>query len=67
MEKLDEQGRIHEIVDPNERFQEIAKAYARQPEGTLVVSPDNQSRTKINQVSIEKCKPEVKWNTGKKD
>jgi conjugative relaxase-like TrwC/TraI family protein len=50
MEKLDEQGRIREIVDPNERFQEIAKAYARQPEGTLVVSPDNQSRTEINQV-----------------
>jgi len=50
MEKLDDQGRIHEIVDPNERFQEIAKAYARQPEGTLIVSPDNQSRTEINQV-----------------
>jgi len=50
MEKLDDQGRIHEIVDPNERYQEIAKAYARQPEGTLVVSPDNQSRTEINQV-----------------
>ncbi|HEY2544991.1 MAG TPA: MobF family relaxase, partial [Candidatus Acidoferrum sp.] len=50
MEKLDDQGRIHEIVDGNERFQEIAKAYARQPEGTLVVSPDNQSRTEINQV-----------------
>jgi ATP-dependent exoDNAse (exonuclease V) alpha subunit len=50
MEKLDDQGRIHEIADPNERFQEIAKAYARQPEGTLVVSPDNQSRTEINQV-----------------
>jgi conjugative relaxase-like TrwC/TraI family protein len=50
MEKLDEQGRIREIVDPNERFQEIAKAYARQPEGTLVVSPDNQSRMEINQV-----------------
>jgi conjugative relaxase-like TrwC/TraI family protein len=51
MEKLDDQGRIHEISDPNERFQEIAKAYARQPEGTLVVSPDNQSRTEINQTT----------------
>lgn len=50
MEKLDHQRRIHEIVDPAERFQEIAKAYARQPEGTLVVSPDNQSRTEINQI-----------------
>ena len=50
MEKLDEQRRIHEIVAPNERFREIAKAYARQPQGTLVVSPDNQSRTEINQI-----------------
>jgi len=50
MEILDDQGRIHEIADPNERFQKIAKAYAEQPEGTLVVSPDNQSRTEINQV-----------------
>jgi len=50
MEKLDEQGRIHEIADPNERFQEVAKAYAMQPEGTLVVSPDNQSRAEINHV-----------------
>jgi len=50
MEKLEDQGRIHEIVDSNERFQEIAKEYARQPEGTLVVSPDNLSRTEINHV-----------------
>jgi len=49
MENLDDHGRIHEIADANERFREIAKAYARQPEGTLVVSPDNQSRTEINQ------------------
>ena len=27
----------------------IAKEYARQPENTLVVSPDNRSRTEINQ------------------
>jgi len=50
LEKLDDQGRIHEVIDPNERFQEIAKAYSRQPEGTLVVSPDNQSRMEINQI-----------------
>ncbi|HEX2712131.1 MAG TPA: AAA family ATPase, partial [Candidatus Acidoferrales bacterium] len=50
MEKLDKQGRVHEIVCPHERFQKIAKEYAKQPEGTLVVSPDNQSRMEINQV-----------------
>jgi conjugative relaxase-like TrwC/TraI family protein len=50
MEKLDKQGRVHEIGYANERFQEIAKEYAKQPEGTLVVSPDNQSRMEINQV-----------------
>ena len=49
MEKLDAQGRVHEIVDRNERLGEIAREYARQPEGTLVVSPDNQSRREINQ------------------
>jgi conjugative relaxase-like TrwC/TraI family protein len=49
MEKLDAQGRVHEIVNRNERLGEIAREYARQPEGTLVVSPDNQSRREINQ------------------
>jgi ATP-dependent exoDNAse (exonuclease V) alpha subunit len=51
MEKLDNQGRVHEIVDRDERFREIANEYAKRPEGTLVVSPDNQSRMEINQVS----------------
>jgi hypothetical protein len=50
MEKLDNQGRVHEIVDRDERFREIANEYAKRPEGTLVVSPDNQSRMEINQV-----------------
>jgi conjugative relaxase-like TrwC/TraI family protein len=49
MEKLDTQGRVHEIVDRDERLKEIAREYARKPEGTLVVSPDNQSRREINE------------------
>src|SRR6266567_1346726 len=49
MEKLDAQGRMHEIVDRDERMAAIAHEYLRQPEGTLVVSPDNQSRMEINQ------------------
>ncbi len=49
MEKLDAQGRVHEIFDRDERMASIAHEYVKQPEGTLVVSPDNQSRTEINQ------------------
>ncbi len=50
IEKLDAQGRVHEIVDRDERLKEIAGEYAKQPEGTLVVSPDNQSRMEINRI-----------------
>jgi conjugative relaxase-like TrwC/TraI family protein len=50
MEKLDTQGRVHEIVDRDERLAEIAREYTTKPEGTLVVSPDNQSRGEINEM-----------------
>jgi len=50
IEKLDTQGRVHEIADPNERLKAISHEYAKQPEGTLVVSPDNQSRMEINRM-----------------
>jgi conjugative relaxase-like TrwC/TraI family protein len=50
IERLDTQGRVHEIPDRDERLKEIAREYARQPEGTLVVSPDNQSRMEINRI-----------------
>src|SRR6266480_3995832 len=33
IEKLDTQGRVHEIADANERFQTIARNYVNQPEG----------------------------------
>src|SRR5439155_1118179 len=49
MEKRDVQGRVHEIFDRDERMASIAHEYVKQPEGTLVVSPDNRSRTEINQ------------------
>ncbi len=49
MEKLDAQGRVHEIVGPSERLAAIARDYAARPEGTLVVSPDNESRARINE------------------
>ncbi len=50
MENLTAQGRVHEITDNDERLGEIAREYVKQPEGTLVVSPDNRSRREINQV-----------------
>src|ERR1700694_1031499 len=50
IERLDAQGRVHEIPDRDERLKEIANDYATKPEGTLVVSPDNQSRMQINQI-----------------
>jgi conjugative relaxase-like TrwC/TraI family protein len=45
---LNQQGRVHEIGDRHERIAEIAREYVRQPENTLVVSPDNESRREIN-------------------
>jgi conjugative relaxase-like TrwC/TraI family protein len=45
---LERQSRIHEISGRENRIAAIAKEYARSPEGTLVVSPDNRSRVEIN-------------------
>jgi ATP-dependent exoDNAse (exonuclease V) alpha subunit len=49
IEMLSQQGRITEIVNPQERIAVIAKSYAERPENTLIVSPDNASRRAINQ------------------
>jgi conjugative relaxase-like TrwC/TraI family protein len=48
IQNLDRQGRVHEIPGHDERIAAIAKEYARSPENTLVVSPDNRSRKEIN-------------------
>jgi conjugative relaxase-like TrwC/TraI family protein len=48
VENLNYQGRVHEFKDRGERIGEIAREYARSPEKTLVISPDNQSRQEIN-------------------
>jgi conjugative relaxase-like TrwC/TraI family protein len=45
---LERQGRVHEIAGREDRIAAIAKEYAKSPEGTLVVSPDNRSRVEIN-------------------
>ncbi len=46
---LRRQGRISEISDKDQRIATIAKHYADRPEGTLIVSPDNESRRALNQ------------------
>lgn len=49
IQNLDRQGRVHEIRGHDERISAIAKEYAKSPENTLVVSPDNRSRMEINE------------------
>jgi ATP-dependent exoDNAse (exonuclease V) alpha subunit len=49
IESLDEQGRVHQVKGHDERIAAIAREYAKSPNGTLVVSPDNRSRSEINQ------------------
>ena len=48
IDNLDQQGRVHEIVGREDRLSEIAREYARQPQGTVVISPDNESRRELN-------------------
>jgi conjugative relaxase-like TrwC/TraI family protein len=49
VENLEQQGRVHEIANREERLDAIAKSYVERPENTLVVSPDNRSRQEINE------------------
>src|SRR5581483_4833713 len=45
---LEQQGRVTEILDTKRRIASIARTYAENPTGTIVVSPDNASRREIN-------------------
>ena len=49
VQMLQQQGRVTEIADPQRRIEAIAGHYARHPENTIIVSPDNASRQQINQ------------------
>jgi hypothetical protein len=49
VESLDQQGRVHQVKGHDERIAAIAREYAKSLGGTLVVSPDNRSRSEINQ------------------
>src|SRR5262249_7220119 len=46
---LYEQNWVHEIKDSSDRIEAIARAYVKEPEKTLVISPDNGSRRQINE------------------
>ena len=48
IENLDRQGRVQQVANREERLRAIAQEYARHPESTLVVSPDNRSRHELN-------------------
>jgi conjugative relaxase-like TrwC/TraI family protein len=50
VERLDQQGRVHEVGPREERLAAIANEYVKDPPATLVVSPDNQSRQDLNDV-----------------
>lgn len=46
---LEQQGRVTEIADAQQRIAAVARSYAANPDNTIVVSPDNTSRRQINQ------------------
>jgi conjugative relaxase-like TrwC/TraI family protein len=48
IDSLHKQGRIVEIADEGKRLLQIATAYCEKPENTLVISPGNQERGRIN-------------------
>lgn len=48
LESLQQQGRVKEIRNPEERIRAIAKSYVESPDKTLIVSPDNASRRELN-------------------
>jgi conjugative relaxase-like TrwC/TraI family protein len=48
LDALQQQGRVKEIPNREERVRAIAKTYIESPENTLIVSPDNASRRELN-------------------
>jgi hypothetical protein len=48
LDVLQQQGRVKEIPNQEERVRAIAKSYVESPQNTLIVSPDNASRRELN-------------------
>jgi conjugative relaxase-like TrwC/TraI family protein len=56
LESLQDQGRVKEISDRQDRIRTIAKTYVESPGKTLIVSPDNASRRELNFAVREELK-----------
>ena len=48
LDSLQQQGRVREIPNAEERIRAIAQSYVESPGKTLIVSPDNASRRALN-------------------
>jgi hypothetical protein len=48
LEALQQQGRVKEIPESEDRVRAIAKSYVESPQNTLIISPDNASRRELN-------------------
>jgi conjugative relaxase-like TrwC/TraI family protein len=48
LDALQQQGRVKEIPNAEERIRAIAESYVESPQNTLIVSPDNASRRELN-------------------
>jgi len=48
VKRLSDQQRVHAIPDAEQRLRAVAGEYLQDPERSLVVSPDNQSRIQLN-------------------
>jgi conjugative relaxase-like TrwC/TraI family protein len=48
LDVLQQQGRVKEIPNQEERVLAIARSYSESPQNTLMVSPDNASRRELN-------------------
>lgn len=50
VQRLQELGCIQQVAAPESRYEAIADSYMKDPDHTLVISPDNKSRAAINAV-----------------
>jgi len=56
LDLLQQQNRVQEISEQEERIRTIARNYAESPANTLIVSPDNLSRRELNIAVREELK-----------
>ena len=56
LDSLQQHGRMKEIPNAEERIRAIAKSYVESPQNTLIVSPDNASRRKLNVAVCQELK-----------